>query len=232
MTVISGFLLAVLCVVMFVKVRRDTRRRVIAHAGVFDDCRELLSQPRDGADAAHLPVLQGSYRGYRVALSIVEDTLGWRKVPPLWLLVRVEAERPSRGTLDFIVRPSGNEFYSPAWEWDGTLDLPPGWPQHAICKYRREAADVAALEAHVPGLFADVAMKELLVTPSMVRLTYLAKQAERGEYLIMRNAIYDGEALDKNLVARLLDQAVAIRADLERPQWQPQQQELVHACPT
>lgn len=208
-------LMATLVALTFRNYRRDARRKMQARDTVFDECMDLLQSVEKSWNKAHLPVLQGSYAGYAVALSVVEDTIGWRKVPPLWLLVKVEGKRPSRGSLDFIVRPANNEFYSPSWQWDGTLAIPASWPQHAIVKYHEQPADVAVLEPHVPTLFADVKVKELLVTPSLVRLTYLAKQAERGEYLIMRNAVYNDSPISRAEVEALLKQAIAIRQDLE-----------------
>ena len=208
-------LMAALVVLTVRNYRRDARRKMQARDTVFDECMDLLQSAEKSLNKAHLPVLQGSYAGYAVALSVVEDTIGWRKVPPLWLLVKVEGNRPSRGSLDFIVRPANNEFYSPSWQWDGTLAIPASWPQHAIVKYHEQPADVGVLEPHVPPLFDDVKVKELLVTPSLVRLTYLAKQAERGEYLIMRNAVYNDSPISRAEVEALLKQAIAIRQDLE-----------------
>jgi hypothetical protein len=149
-------------------------------------------------------------------MSIVEDTLGWRKVPPLWLLIKVEANVLSSGTLDYIVRPSNNEFYSPSWQWSGNLSIPSNWPNHAILKYQNQPVDIALLDPFVTQLFSDANMKELLVTPNLTRLTYMVKQAERGEYLIMRNAIYENKPISSELVAVLLKQAVAIRKNIEQ----------------
>lgn len=208
-------LLAAMVVLMYRKYQRDARHKMQSRNNVFSDCMDLLQHVRKNQDHGHLPVLHGSYDGYQVALSIVEDTLGWRKLPPLWLLVKVAANNPSRGSLDVIARPANNEFYSPSWQWDGNLAIPDSWPQHAIVKYRQQPADIALLEKHVPALFADVRMKELLVTPAMVRLTYMAKQANRGEYLIMRNAVYDNGPISRAEVETLLKQAVAIRQDIE-----------------
>lgn len=209
-------LLLVALVVLTVRnYRRDARRKMQSREVLFDHCKELLQSPQKSWNRAHLPVLQGTFDDYQVTLSVVEDTLGWRKVPPLWLLIKVEAGRPSKGSLDFIVRPANNEFYSPSWQWDGNLTIPPGWPQHAILKYQQQPVDVRLLERHVPVLFGDVKMKELLVLPDMVRLTYLAKQAERGEYLIMRNAVYNESPLSGAVVENLLKQAIAIRQELE-----------------
>jgi hypothetical protein len=58
-------------------------------------------------------------------------------------------------------------------------------------------------------------MKELLVTPIMTRLTYMIKQGERGEYLLMRNAVYDNVPVSKDIVESLLKKAVAIRRNME-----------------
>ncbi|HEY3300640.1 MAG TPA: hypothetical protein VGJ90_07685 [Methylophilaceae bacterium] len=205
----------VMLVTLYRQYRHANRYNAEARAQLFDACSSLLQKVQKSQDQAGLPVLQGDYADYKVGLSVVVDTLGWRKVPPMWLLIKVEANTPSIGTLDYIVRPTNNEFYSPSWQWDGVLTIPSAWPQHAILKYQQQPVDLTLLEAHVPTLFADANMKELLLTPQMVRLTYLVKQAERGEYLIMRNAIYENTPIASDVVARLLKQAIAIRQNVE-----------------
>lgn len=215
MNIVVLVLLALMAAYMYRKYRQDVNYKIQVRSQVFDECLSLFQQSNISQDKANLPVLQGEYAGYQVALSIVEDTLGWRKLPPLWLLVKVTANKPSYGTLDMIIRPSNNEFYSPSWQWDGNLAIPSNWPQHAIIKYQNQAVDLALLSTSVPELFSDLKMKELLVTPSMVRLTYMVKQAERGEYLIMRNAVYEGAPINKNIVEDLLKKSVAIRKKLE-----------------
>jgi hypothetical protein len=215
MALIYIALAAALVLVLVSKYQRDTARKNQARSSVFDDCVSLLQNAQISQDKANLPVLQGSYGGYQVALSVVEDTLGWRKLPPLWLLIKISANKPSVGSLDLIVRPANNEFYSPSWQWDGNISIPPNWPQHAIIKYLHKPIDTGLLEHHVPKLFADVKMKELLIMPEFVRLTYMVKQADRGEYLIMRNAMYDAEPISKDSVEALIKQAIAIRQTLE-----------------
>jgi hypothetical protein len=61
-------------------------------------------------------------------------------------------------------------------------------------------------------------MKELLVTPSMLRLTYMAQQAERGEYLIMRNAVFAQAPIKREILEALLKQAISIRQHIENAQ--------------
>jgi hypothetical protein len=215
MNVVIIALVAALGLLMFGKYRRDAKRKFLARSTVFDDCITLLQQAQKSTDKANLPVLHGSYGGYKIALSIVEDTIAWRKLPPLWLLVKVSANKPSIGSLDYIVRPANNEFYSPSWQWDGNLPIPPSWPQHAIIKYIHKPIDMSLLEQYIPILFNDLNMKELLIMPDLVRLTYMAKQADRGEYLIMRNAVYSELPIDSALVESLLKQAIAIRQTIE-----------------
>ena len=207
--------LAALSLLMFGKYQRDAKRKVQARSTVFDDCIGLLQQAQISQDKANLPVWQGNYAGYKIALNVVEDTIAWRKLPPLWLLVKVSANKISIGSLDVIVRPANNEFYSPSWQWDGNLNIPSNWPQHAIIKHQQIPVDVGLLASHVPALFADEKMKELLIMPNMVRLTYMAKQADRGEYLILRNAVYSDAPIARHVVESLIKQAVVIRQALE-----------------
>jgi len=215
MNIAVSVLLIMMVVIMTRKYRQDVTSKKQARSSVFDGCDSLLQDPQASWDKANLPVLYGNYAGFKVQLSVVEDTLGWRKIPPLWLLIKVAANHPSHGTLDFIARPANNEFYSPSWQWDGSMKIPARWPQHAILKYLKQPVDLALLDNDVPELFADTKMKELLVTPDMTRLTYMIKQGERGEYLLMRNAVYNNSPVSKDIVESLLKKAVAIRRNLE-----------------
>lgn len=218
MKIIILILLLVLAVYIYRKYQADVQYRIQSRRQVFDDCSDLLQNPVHSADVAGLPVVHGSYDGYQVALSIVEDTVGWRKLPPLWMLVKVSANKPSQGTFDMIVRPANNEFYSPSWQWEGNLAIPANWPQHAIIKYQQQPLDLALVSDYVPQLFSDSNMKELLVTPKLLRLSYMVKQGERGEYLIMRNAVYQSTPIARALVASLLQQAIAMRKNIEAHQ--------------
>ncbi|MGB2831339.1 MAG: hypothetical protein WBC07_00165 [Methylotenera sp.] len=215
MNIVVVVLIVMMIVIMYRKYHHAIRYRTDVRSRIFDECSPMLQQSQHSLDQAALPILQGEYDGYKVTFNIVEDTIGWRKIPPLWLLIKVEGKVLSNGTLDYIVRPSNNEFYSPSWQWNGNLSIPPSWPQHGILKYQHQFVDLASLEQYVPKLFADTNMKELLVTPSMTRLTYMVKQAERGEYLIMRNAIYENTPISKKTVETLLKQIVAIRKNTE-----------------
>ncbi len=215
MNIVVLILLIVMTVMLYRKYHHAVNYRIDSRSRIFDECSPLLANAQQRLDKANLPMLFGDYGGYKVSLSIVEDTLGWRKIPPLWLLIRVESNVQSAGTLDYIVRPSNNEFYSPSWQWNDNLAIPASWPQHAILKYQHQAVDLALINSFIPQLFADANMKELLIMPNFTRLTYMVKQAERGEYLIMRNAIYENTPISRGVVETLLKQAIAIRQNIE-----------------
>jgi hypothetical protein len=217
MNIVVLILVGIMVVMLYRKYQHAVIYRADATSRIFEDCLPLFEHAKQSMDKAKLPILSGHYDGYKVSISVVEDTLGWRKVPPLWLLVKVEAKVFTDGTLDYIVRPSNNEFYSPSWEWSGNLSIPSNWPNHAILKYQdRPVKDLTLLDPFVIQLFNDVNMKELLVMPKLTRLTYMVKQAERGEYLIMRNAIYENTPIASQLVETLLKEAVTIRKHIEK----------------
>ncbi len=211
---ITAFLI-VMTATLYWLYQRDALKVKNGRANIFNDCINLLSETSKKQVGTGFPSLQGMCAGYQVSMEVIEDTLTARKVPPLWLTVTVMGNAPSYGSLDIIVRPQNTEFYSPSWHWDGNLQIPPGWPQHAIVKYQYVVAPLEVLNDFVPKLFVDAKVKELLVTPTMVRITYLAKQAERGEYMLMRNALFDGAPINKAEVEVLLDHAIKIRHSLE-----------------
>lgn len=208
-------LLAFMAAALYVLYRNDYRKARSGRGNIFNDCSTLLTAVSQTQEAFGFPTLRGRYNGYQVMLEAQVDTLSMRKVPPLWLTVTVKGRQRTHGSLDVLVRPLNTEFYSPAWEWNDTLSIPPGWPQHAIVKHQGTIAPLDILENFVPKLFTDEKVKELLITPAVVRITYMAKQAERGQYMLMRNAVFDGSPIGKEAVAALLQSATEIRKNLE-----------------
>ena len=194
----------------------DQRSIKHAKAHLFDEVLGLLDGAKLKQEGKDFPQVSGVFLGYEVKLSLIEDTVAVRKIPPLWLLITIQGKTAIQGSFDLIVRPSNNEFYSPAWQWNGNLQVPSHWPQHSVIKYQDSLVDIAKIDALVPKLFRDERAKELLITPSVLRITYMAKQAERGEYLIMRNSVFSGEAISVEVVEKVLKQAIEIRQLLEK----------------
>ena len=63
-------------------------------------------------------------------------------------------------------------------------------------------------------LFEDLRLKEMLVTPKGVRLVYQVQQAERAQYLVMRQVEFADNTLSLSLARRLLEAVLAIRNSL------------------
>jgi hypothetical protein len=199
---------------------RDVRRERARRAALFEACLPLFQRYRVTREpGSPYPVLEGTYRGFAVRLEPVLDDMGVRKVPSLWLKATLLVANPDSGVLDLLVRPQGIETYSPAGELPVRLPMPPGWPQNAIlCTDDAAAApSLAALTSHVAA-FEDPRMKELLITPRGVRLVYQAAQADRSEYLVLRQARFAVSHLPPDLARRLLDLTIAIATDLDATQ--------------
>jgi hypothetical protein len=195
--------------------RRDARRQRQQRAALFSQCLELFQSYRVTQQGADFPTLEGTYRGHRVRLEAILDTVAWRKIPSLWLRVTLFAPNPPTGVLDFLVRPQGAEFYSPSETLPHRVQVPQGWPQHAILctDDRAHMPRVELISPHI-AVFNDQKMKELLITPNGVRLVWQIWQAERSEYLVLRQAKFSGTAVDTAPVRLLLETAIGISTSL------------------
>ena len=195
--------------------RRQSTTRA-ARGRLLDACAGLVEAPRRSANPAGFDRVDGGYRGYAVRLELEEDVSGLRKLPSLWLHLSLAGHAlRGRPTLDILARPRNTEFYSPSGEWDMRVSPRPGWPEDALYRTAGTAPDVAAIDGDVRRLFADGRMKELVVTPRRVRLTYQAKEARRGDYQLLRAAVFDDEPLPVETVSALLRAALRVRRHLE-----------------
>lgn len=212
----AGTLAAVFVAILWWMYRDNHLKTKHGRSRLLDQCLDLLQSPRLTSSAAGYASLEGCFRGYRVHVSLEEDHLAMRKIPSLWLHLVVKGKGASTaGTLDMLMRPQNTEFYSPSWDWHGTVTPLPGWPGHALYRTQDEPPNLQVIDPHVRHLFSDEKAKELLLTPNAVRLTYQAKQAERGEYLLLRSASFDHSPLAPDTVRHLLERAIEIRQDLE-----------------
>lgn len=209
---LSTSMLAVLCGMYLYQYRKTKRGR----AGLLNECASLLETPKLTCSEAGYAELSGFYHGFTVRMTLEEDHAVMRKIPSLWLHLVVQKKTASvHGSLDVLVRPQGTECYSPGWDWDGDVVPLPKWPEHAVYRTRGTPPDLQVIDAFVQHLFADAKAKELLFLPRLTRLTYQAKQAVRGEYLILRAAVFDDHPLPRESVKTLLEHVVNMRQQLE-----------------
>jgi hypothetical protein len=203
----AGAMLAALALIH----RRDHAQRRIARAALFDDCRRLFESCDLSQDGVGYPVLRGRYLGHQIRLEPVVDTVAWRKLPSLWLKATLVAPTTADGVLDLIARPQGVEFYSPSGDLPVRLRTPPAWPADlVVCADEPGAARwLDELATHVV-LFEDPQMKELLVTPGGVRLVRQVWQAERAEYLVLRQVKFAEVRVDPAVVDAMLRALTAL----------------------
>ena len=195
---------------------REIRRMRRQRGQWFADCLPLLDSYRVVQHGAGFPVLTGRYRGAEIRLEPVLDDMAWRKLPSLWLKATVLVSNPRRGTLGLLVRPRGGEFYSPTSEMKERLSLPASFPRDVLlCSDQARTAPVAAVKGQMQA-FEDPRMKELVITPRGVRLVYQAAQAERAEYLVLRQARFSETRLSAVLARSLLEGALAIAAAVDQ----------------
>lgn len=181
----------------------------------FQACLGLFPRYRVIQEGKHYPILTGDYRGHAVRLEPVLDTMAARKLPSLWLKVTVLRPNPARPALSFLMRPDGNEFYSPNSDMAHRRAVPASWPQNAIFCADYEGGDFTAALAPHMDLFTDARAKELVASPQGVRLVYQAAQGDRAHYLVLRQARFELLIADAAMVRALLDRALALLASLD-----------------
>ena len=159
--------------------------------------------------------MTGRRAGLAFDLQAIPDTLTFRKLPALWLLVTLPEALPVTATLDLLARPSGNEPFTRFTTLTQSLPTPPGLPKDVAI--RSDAASGAAPEALVAAhadLYGDPAIKELVISPKGLRIVLLAEEADRGRYLIFREAEMGMTPLAPDRLLPLLDRLAALREDV------------------
>ncbi|MFV0475079.1 MAG: hypothetical protein ACK5MQ_12870 [Pikeienuella sp.] len=172
-----------------VQARRAGRAREALRGDYFAECARLFPAPRIGRSGAGFPRLGGTYEGLEIDLQAVPDTLTFRKLPALWVMATQLAPLPLSATLDLMIRPTGIEPFSNFHTLPEQIEAPAGFP--ADCAIRTdnpEAIPPEALLRPFLGLFDDELVKELVISPRGLRIVFLAEEANRGRYLIFRDA--------------------------------------------
>ncbi|MCX7288517.1 MAG: hypothetical protein NTW20_13430 [Rhodobacterales bacterium] len=207
-----GLVLAALGLWLGLRLLRESRRRVADRAGYFADVKPLFDGGETRLQPTGFPRMTGTRRDLSFDLQALPDTLSFRKLPALWVLVTLPEPMPLRATLDLMARPSGNEPFTRFATLPQSLPAPPGLP--ATVAIRTDDADRAPLAnlitAHA-DLFDDPQVKELVLSPKGLRIVILAEEADRGRFLIFREAEMGRIPLSPARLAPILDRLVALR---------------------
>jgi hypothetical protein len=192
------------------------RRRVGAdRRALFDACLTSFDTADVRQNGIDYPVLRGRYRGFEVVIEPIVDHMTIRRLPQLWALVTLRAPVPCRAIVDVLARPQNTEFYSPWGRLPHHVESAPKWPAHALMR----TDDPTGLPSQdVLGrrmrLFDDPKMKELLISPRGLRLVYQLQEADRGHYLVLRQATFQNARLDSPLAEQLLHTLTLTYEDL------------------
>jgi hypothetical protein len=192
---------------------RDGARTARQRTRMFDLCLPLFEQPQLLERRGGFPALTGGYRAEKFTLEAFPDTIGFRKIPSLWMQVTLAAKLPVNGAVDILARPQNIEFFSPSYELDVTLPVPPSWPQPM--KFRANTPhhrlDITRIEMNVAKLFCDQRIKELLITARGLRVVYQLAQAEKSRYLVFRMAEFEEMTVNPDFLRDLLDDMLSLR---------------------
>lgn len=185
--------------------------RKAARAGYFAASAGLMGEIRTQIQPTGFPRIAGRYRGLKVDLQALPDSLAFRKLPALWVMVTLTEPQPLRGEAHVMARPGGLESFSTHAEMPCDVALPPGFPPQTSLRCTDPAAlPSEALFARIAPLFAEPRVKELVLSPKGLRLVFLAEEAERSRYLIFR----DAELGRSPLAAARLQSLLAALCDL------------------
>lgn len=189
--------------------------RKAARAGFFDALAPLFDRVQTRLDPTGFPRMTGHRGDLTYEFRALPDTLTFRKLPALWVMVTLPGPLPVGASLDIMIRPAGNEPFSGFAELPHSLPCPDFLPDGSGLRSddgaRVPPESVIATHA---GLFDNPKVKELLISPKGLRIVFLAEEADRGRYLIFRDSEMGMSHLPQAQVAPLLDVLAALRQDL------------------
>lgn len=210
-----GIALAALGLWLAHSLLRESRARNATRAGYFGAVKPLFDTGETRPQPTGFPRMSGRRAGLSFDLQAIPDTLTFRKLPALWVLVTLPEALPLSATLDLMARPSGNEPFSRFNTLPQSLPTPPDLPKEIAIR-SDDAARIPPpdLIARHADLFADPRVKELVLSPKGLRIVILAEEADRSRYLIFREAEVGRTPLPPARLEPLLDRLAAIRKDV------------------
>lgn len=204
-------------VVLWFRLQAAAKARKASRAGYLDACQGLFRSGLNAVAETGFPRISGEYRGQVFDVQVVPDTLTFRKLPALWLLVTLPVALPLRASFDLMMRPNGFETYSHHARLPEEVLPPAGFPEGGVIR-SDAAGDLPpgeVLRRHLAGLAASERFKELVVSPKGLRIVWLAEEANRGQYLLYRDAEMGALPLAPEVLRPLMDALLDLLADLE-----------------
>jgi hypothetical protein len=211
-TLFALFLLAGLVLWQARRLSRGAAERRAWRASYFDAAGALLDEPRTRIEPDGFARLSGRLKGAPIDLRAIPDTLTTRKLPALWVLATLPEPLPLACTWHLMLRPRGTETFS-AFDRLPHL-LPPSAALPADCAVRTDAphGEPPGLLAQAVARLGEDRLKEVILSPKGLRLTWLAEEAPRASYLLFRDSEMGKAPLDPADLAPILDALLDLRA--------------------
>jgi hypothetical protein len=206
--------LAILGRLAFRLARASAARRA-ARAGFLAACAGLLSDTRTRIEPDGFARLAGTSGGARFDLRVAPDTLTTRKLPALWLLVTLTEPMPLAATWHLMLRPRGTETFSAFDRLPRILPPQPDLPEDSQLRTDSPGGLPPPALAEVVARLGEDRLKEVVLSPKGLRVTWLAEEAHRGRYLIFRDAEMGQAPLPPATLTPLLDALLELRAALQ-----------------
>ncbi|MCF8510882.1 MAG: hypothetical protein K9G43_05495 [Rhodobacteraceae bacterium] len=197
------------------KTLQATAARKTTRAAYFNDISAIFDSVTTRVEPTGLPRMTGKLGPHAFDIQAVQDSLTFRKLPALWVMLTLPEPMQVKATLDIMARPTGQEPFSHFARLPQSLPAPAPLSDDIAIR-SDNAAEVPPLAAIAPHLelFADPKVKELVISPKGLRLVILAEEAGRGRYLIFREAELGKTPLDRKHLIPLIDALLALRQSL------------------
>lgn len=160
----------------------------MARAAYFDAVAPLFQSPIRRVEPSGFARLSGVWNGLRFDLQAVPDSLTFRKVPTLWVMVTLTETATVAGEVHLMMRPTGSEVFSHYGLMPDGVTLPAGYPPECALRCEDAARLPVTVIAQEAALFQDPRVKELVLAKTGLRIVLLGEEAERSRYLLYRDA--------------------------------------------
>lgn len=192
---------------------RDHKKLRTSRISLLDDCLPLFDRPELTHGGDSFPAIRGTVANRRVDVRLISDTMTIRRLPQLWLQVTALDRLPDIAGVAVLVRPSGYEFYSLTAGFEHVMDTPPSFPREVLVRGENPRADftLKKLTAPMAAILSDPTVKEIAVTRQGLRIIRQAGEGRRGEYLLLRQAVFDGAAVSAAALQSTLDEIDTLR---------------------
>lgn len=200
---------------------RDHRARQQSRCCLLDDCARLFEQSALTYGDDNFPRLCGSRAAHNVDVRLISDTMTIRRLPQLWLQTTVLDRLEGIGGFAVLVRPSGYEFYSLTNEFEHAIETPAAFPREVLVRGKdwRSERLFEKIAPTLADILSDPHIKKIAVTSRGLRITRQAAEGRRGDYLLLRQAVFDDASVPASTLATVLDQiqsmSDAVRATLD-----------------